>query len=36
LGRSHTDIPPDAPLIRIVQPNAPQDQKFDPDFIPIF
>lgn len=36
LGRSHTDIPPNAPLIRIVQPNAPQDQKFDPDFIPIF
>lgn len=29
-------LPPDAPVIRLVQPNMPQDQKFDPDMIPIF
>jgi apolipoprotein N-acyltransferase len=29
-------LPPDAPVIRLVQPNMPQDQKFDPDMIPVF
>jgi apolipoprotein N-acyltransferase len=26
----------DAPVIRLVQPNMPQDQKFDPDMVPVF
>ncbi|MDA7430030.1 apolipoprotein N-acyltransferase [Primorskyibacter aestuariivivens] len=32
------DLPaaPDAPILRLVQPNAPQDQKWDPDMIPVF
>lgn len=27
---------PDRPTVRLIQPNAPQHQKWDPDFIPIF
>ena len=27
---------PNAPILRLVQPNAPQDQKWDPDMIPVF
>lgn len=27
---------PDAPVIRLVQPNAPQDQKWDPVMMPVF
>ncbi len=27
---------PDAGVLRLVQPNAPQHQKWDPDFMPIF
>ncbi len=27
---------PDAPVVRLVQPNAPQHQKWDPDFIYVF
>lgn len=27
---------PQAPLVRLVQPNAPQDQKWDPDFVATF
>lgn len=27
---------PDAPVLRLVQPNAPQDQKWDPEMIPVF
>ena len=30
------DVPPDAPLVRLVQPNAPQDQKWDPAHIRTF
>jgi apolipoprotein N-acyltransferase len=30
------EIDQTGPVIRLVQPNAPQDQKWDPDFIPIF
>jgi len=33
------DTPPqadDAPIIRLTQPNAPQHQKWDPDYAPIF
>lgn len=26
----------DAPVLRLIQPNAPQDQKWDPDMIPVF
>ena len=26
----------DAPVIRLVQPNMPQHQKFDPDMVPVF
>lgn len=29
-------IADDAPVIRLVQPNAPQDQKWDPEMIPVF
>ncbi|MEM9475098.1 MAG: apolipoprotein N-acyltransferase [Pseudomonadota bacterium] len=29
-------IAPDAPVIRLIQPNAPQHQKWDPDWIPVF
>ncbi|MGB3688434.1 MAG: apolipoprotein N-acyltransferase [Jannaschia helgolandensis] len=29
-------VPDDAPVIRLVQPNAPQSQKWDPDFIYVF
>lgn len=29
-------IPGDAPVLRLVQPNAPQHQKWDPDYAPIF
>lgn len=25
-----------APVVRLVQPNAPQDQKWDPEYVPIF
>lgn len=27
---------PDAPIVRIVQPNAPQHEKWDPEMIPVF
>ena len=27
---------PDAPIVRLVQPNAPQDEKWDPEKAPIF
>lgn len=27
---------PERPIVRLIQPNAPQHQKWDPDFIPIF
>lgn len=26
----------DAPVLRLIQPNAPQDQKWDPEMIPLF
>lgn len=26
----------DAPVVRLVQPNAPQHQKWDPEFVPVF
>jgi len=26
----------DAPIVRVVQPNAPQHQKWDPDWMPVF
>ena len=29
-------LPDDAPLVRIIQINAPQDQKWDPEWIPVF
>lgn len=29
-------IPPEAPVIRLVQPNAPQHLKWDPDWVPVF
>ncbi|WP_224824804.1 apolipoprotein N-acyltransferase [Cognatishimia sp. MH4019] len=29
-------VGPDRPMVRLIQPNAPQHQKWDPDFIPIF
>ena len=29
-------IAPDRPIVRLIQPNAPQHQKWDPDYIPIF
>ena len=29
-------VDPDRPMVRLIQPNAPQHQKWDPDFIPIF
>ncbi len=29
-------IAPDAPLVRLVQPNAPQHQKWDPDWVNVF
>ncbi len=29
-------VDPDRPIVRLIQPNAPQHQKWDPDFIPIF
>lgn len=38
LGLAH-DLPevyPTSGIVRIVQPNAPQHQKWDPDFIPVF
>ncbi|MCL3882199.1 apolipoprotein N-acyltransferase [Marivita sp. GX14005] len=28
--------PQDGPIVRLVQPNAPQHQKWDPDYIPLF
>ena len=31
-----TQTPPDAPLIRLVQPNAAQHEKWDPAMMPIF
>ena len=34
-----TDVPPtppDAPVLRLMQPNAPQDQKWDPQMMPVF
>ncbi len=34
--RGAPDIAPDAPIIRITQPNAPQHQKWDPEFAGIF
>ncbi|MDG1289516.1 MAG: apolipoprotein N-acyltransferase [Lentibacter sp.] len=36
LIRQDTSAPPDAPLVRLIQPNAPQHQKWDPAFVPIF
>lgn len=30
------EIPGDAPVIRLVQPNAPQHLKWDPDWVPVF
>lgn len=30
------DLPKGAPVIRLSQPNAPQHQKWDPDFAPVF
>lgn len=30
------DPGPGAPVLRLVQPNAPQEQKWDPDMIPVF
>jgi apolipoprotein N-acyltransferase len=27
---------PDAPVVRLIQPNAPQHQKWDPEMIPVF
>lgn len=31
-----TDVPEDAPKVRLVQPNAPQDQKWDPAYVELF
>ncbi|MDO6729992.1 apolipoprotein N-acyltransferase [Marinovum sp. 2_MG-2023] len=31
-----TGSAPDAPVLRLIQPNAPQDQKWDPEMIPVF
>ncbi|MEO0703160.1 MAG: apolipoprotein N-acyltransferase [Pseudomonadota bacterium] len=28
--------PEDRPVVRLIQPNAPQHQKWDPEFIPVF
>ncbi|WP_422074246.1 apolipoprotein N-acyltransferase [Tranquillimonas rosea] len=40
LSRLVAPVPPqpaaDAPLIRLVQPNAPQDEKWDPERAPVF
>ncbi len=39
LAQAKIDPPalaPDAPIIRLVQPNAPQHQKWDPTMIPVF
>ena len=36
LIRQDTSAPSDAPLVRLIQPNAPQHQKWDPAFVPIF
>ncbi|PWJ10346.1 apolipoprotein N-acyltransferase [Jannaschia seohaensis] len=36
IGPPTAEAAPDAPVIRLVQPNAPQAQKWDPDFIGIF
>ncbi|MGR3467936.1 MAG: apolipoprotein N-acyltransferase [Shimia sp.] len=37
---AHVPLPPvppsDGPLVRVVQPNAPQDQKWDPALVPMF
>ncbi|MCZ4351041.1 apolipoprotein N-acyltransferase [Roseovarius aestuarii] len=30
------EVPVDAPIIRLVQPNAPQDEKWDRDMMPVF
>lgn len=35
-NRPAPDTAGDAPVLRLVQPNAPQDQKWDPDMIPVF
>lgn len=35
-ARPLPEIAEDAPVLRLVQPNAPQDQKWDPDMIPVF
>ncbi|MGX9356972.1 apolipoprotein N-acyltransferase [Roseobacteraceae bacterium S113] len=35
-SQSAAEIAQDAPVVRLVQPNAPQDEKWDPDKIPIF
>lgn len=31
-----TAMPPDRPVVRLIQPNAPQHQKWDPAMIPVF
>ncbi|WP_282058761.1 apolipoprotein N-acyltransferase [Lentibacter algarum] len=36
LLQKDTSAPPDAPYVRLIQPNAPQHQKWDPAFVPIF
>lgn len=36
LLRQDTSAPADAPYVRLIQPNAPQHQKWDPAFVPIF
>ncbi|WP_425038045.1 apolipoprotein N-acyltransferase [Primorskyibacter sp. S187A] len=36
LGQGQTEIPTDAPVLRLVQPNAAQHEKWDPEMMPVF
>lgn len=35
-GPATPSVPPEAPVVRLIQPNAPQHLKWQPDMIPVF